>query len=166
MIKKASFKDIDNIIKITQACARHMEEQGIYQWNSYYPSKAVFENDFNNDELYIIERHKSIVGCMAITPKMSSCYSNVEWLETNNNAIYVHRLAIDPKFQGNGFAQELMNFAENYAKNNKYHSVRLDTFSKNTRNQKFYELRGYKRLGEIFFPKQSEFPFYCYQLLL
>lgn len=166
MIKKASFKDIDNIIKITQACARHMEEQGIYQWNGHYPSKAAFENDFNNDELYIIEIHKSIVGCMAITPKMSSYYSNVEWLETSNNVIYVHRLAIDPKFQGNGFAQELMNFAENYAKNNKYHSVRLDTFSKNTRNQKFYELRGYKRLGEIFFPKQSEFPFYCYQLLL
>ena len=59
-----------------------------------------------------------------------------------------------------------MNFAETYAKENNYNSVRLDTFSQNKRNQKFYEQRGYKRLGDIYFPKQSEHPFYCYELYL
>jgi len=68
--------------------------------------------------------------------------------------------------QGQGYAQKLMTFAENYAIENNYASIRLDTFSQNKRNQKFYELRGYKRLGNIYFPKQSEHPFYCYELVL
>jgi ribosomal protein S18 acetylase RimI-like enzyme len=60
----------------------------------------------------------------------------------------------------------LISFAETYAISNEFNSIRLDTFSKNLRNQKFYELRGYKRLEEIKFPNQSEHPFYCYELVL
>ncbi|HET8854785.1 MAG TPA: GNAT family N-acetyltransferase, partial [Salinimicrobium sp.] len=45
-------------------------------------------------------------------------------------------------------------------------SVRLDTFSQNQRNQKFYVKRGYSRLGDIYFPKQSEFPFHCYEKII
>jgi len=59
-----------------------------------------------------------------------------------------------------------MHWAETYAKDKGYQSVRLDTFSQNKRNQKFYETRGYQKLGDIFFPKQSEHPFHCYELLL
>jgi hypothetical protein len=59
-----------------------------------------------------------------------------------------------------------MDFAEIQAKKTKASSIRLDTFSQNIRNQKFYELRSYKRLGEIYFPKQSTYPFYCYELVL
>jgi ribosomal protein S18 acetylase RimI-like enzyme len=59
-----------------------------------------------------------------------------------------------------------MSFAEEFAQKNNYASVRLDTFSVNKRNQRFYELRGYKKLGDIYFPKQSEFPFHCYELIL
>ncbi|MGM0391936.1 MAG: GNAT family N-acetyltransferase, partial [Bacteroidota bacterium] len=30
----------------------------------------------------------------------------------------------------------------------------------------FYESRGYQKLGDIYFPKQSEHPFHCYELIL
>tara|TARA_R110000796_G_scaffold10530_3_gene34877 strand:+ start:23224 stop:23403 length:180 start_codon:yes stop_codon:yes gene_type:complete len=59
-----------------------------------------------------------------------------------------------------------MNFAEDYARKGGFISVRLDTFSKNSRNNKFYQARGYQQLGDIYFPKQSEFPFHCYELIL
>jgi ribosomal protein S18 acetylase RimI-like enzyme len=91
-------------------------------------------------------------------------YVPIKWLTKDKN-IYIHRLAVHPKFQGKGIAQKMMTFAENYAKTNGYFSVRLDTFSQNKRNQKFYETRGYKRLGNIYFPKQSKHPFYCYELV-
>jgi ribosomal protein S18 acetylase RimI-like enzyme len=59
----------------------------------------------------------------------------------------------------------MMSYAEDYARKKLYYSVRLDTFSKNLKNQKFYEQRGYIKLGEIYFPKQSKYPFYCYELI-
>ncbi|MBT8264540.1 MAG: GNAT family N-acetyltransferase, partial [Muriicola sp.] len=59
----------------------------------------------------------------------------------------------------------LMDFAETYARENQFMSVRLDTFSKNERNQRFYEARGYQKLEEIYFPNQSKDPFYCYEFV-
>jgi ribosomal protein S18 acetylase RimI-like enzyme len=59
-----------------------------------------------------------------------------------------------------------MSFAEKKAKEKQYDSVRLDTFSQNLGNQTFYEKRGYKKLGDIYFPKQSKHPFHCYELIL
>jgi len=73
---------------------------------------------------------------------------------------------VHPKFQGEGYAQKLMAFAENYAKKYNYNSIRLDTFSENIRNQNFYEQRNYTKLEAIYFPNQSEYPFYCYEKVL
>ena len=166
MILKGTLKNIDSILQITEACAANMISKNIYQWNEFYPNKKAFLNDIERNELYVIKLENSIIGCITISAFMDDEYLPISWLTPNTNNIYIHRLAIHPNQQGKGYAQQLMLFAENFAKKNEYASVRLDTFSQNQRNQKFYELRGYKRLGEIFFPKQSEHPFYCYELVL
>lgn len=166
MIRKATLKDIESILQITKACASFMKSQGIYQWNEHYPNQSAFKNDVLRDELYVIENNSKVVGCIVISIVMDKEYLPVSWLTDNKNNIYIHRLAIHPKHQGKGYAQTLMGFAEDYAKTNNFISIRLDTFSQNKRNQKFYELRGYKRLGDIYFPKQSKYPFYCYELIL
>ncbi|WOD44950.1 GNAT family N-acetyltransferase [Hwangdonia lutea] len=166
MIRKATLKDIDRIIAITKACAVFMIDKDIYQWNEHYPNKAAFENDVLRNELYVIEKNKTIIGCVVVSTFMDEEYIPINWLTENNRNVYIHRLAVHPKYQGKGYAQRLMDFAENIAIENNYSSIRLDTFSQNKRNQKFYELRGYKKLGNIYFPKQSDFPFYCYELVL
>jgi len=165
MIRLAKKIEIPRILAITKACAKDMIRQNILQWNEDYPSKNAFENDIKRNELYVLISDNTIIGCMVLTPNMDTEYIPINWLTGNDNNLYIHRLAIHPKNQGKGFAQILMDFAEQYAIHNNYISIRLDTFSKNVRNQKFYEIRGFKRLGEIHFPKQSEFPFYCYEWL-
>ncbi|WP_299121526.1 GNAT family N-acetyltransferase [uncultured Winogradskyella sp.] len=166
MIRKATLSDIEPILIMTKACAKAMRAKGIYQWNEHYPKASAFENDIKRDELYVLELESQIVGCIVISTFMDEEYIPIKWLTPNKNNIYIHRLAIHPKHQGFGYAQQLMNFAEQLAIENSYSSIRLDTFSQNKRNQKFYELRSYKRLGDIYFPKQSEFPFHCYELVL
>ena len=166
MIRKATLDDIEVVLQITRACARHMIQQNIFQWNEFYPNASVFINDVKQDELYVLENNRVVVGCITISKFMDNEYKSVKWLTPNTNNIYIHRLAVNPKFQGQGFAQKLMNYAEVFSIKNNYPSIRLDTFSQNKKNQKFYELRGYKKLGDIYFPKQSDYPFYCYELIL
>jgi ribosomal protein S18 acetylase RimI-like enzyme len=165
MIRKATLNDIDVIIEITKACAKHMINQKIFQWNEHYPNTTAFESDVNRNELYVLETENCIDGCIVISTVMDDEYVPIHWLTPNHNNLYIHRLAIHPKHQGKGFAQVLMSFAEAFAVENNYRSIRLDTFSQNKRNQKFYELRGYQKLGDIYFPKQSEHPFHCYELV-
>jgi ribosomal protein S18 acetylase RimI-like enzyme len=165
-IRNATSQDIDSLLIITKACAQHMIEKKIFQWNEHYPNRAAFEQDVVRKELYVLLEANEIIGCIVISTLMDKEYKAVHWLSPDGNNLYIHRLAIHPKAQGKGYAQFLMDFAENYAIKNNYHSIRLDTFSKNLRNQKFYELRGYKKLDDIYFPKQSIYPFHCYERIL
>ncbi|NJB71379.1 ribosomal protein S18 acetylase RimI-like enzyme [Saonia flava] len=166
MIRHAKISEIPNILSLSKACAAYMISKGIYQWNEHYPSAQAFENDIKRKELYVLEIDAEIIGIIVISTFMDEEYIPVKWLTTNQNNIYIHRLGVHPKLQGKGYAQHMMTFAENYAKEHSFTSVRLDTFSQNKRNQRFYEARGYQKLGDIFFPKQSEHPFHCYELVL
>lgn len=165
-IRIANIEDLNTIKHLTEACAVAMQNIGIYQWNEHYPSREKLAADIDKNELYVLEKDSVINGIIVLTPHMDDEYLPIEWLTQNAKNLYIHRLAIHPSKWGTGMGQQLMDFAENYARENNYDSVRLDTFSQNKRNHRFYESRGYIRLGDIFFPKQSTHPFHCYELVL
>ena len=166
MIRLAQKEEIPQILALTQACAQDMISRGIYQWNAHYPSKEAFELDLKRQELYLLFQDEILAGTITISTRKDAEYEEIDWLTKDGKQYYIHRLAVHPEFQGQGLARSLMDFAEGLARVNNVESIRLDTFSQNHRNQKFYEARGYKRLGNIYFPKQSEHPFYCYELPL
>ncbi|SNY94867.1 GNAT family N-acetyltransferase [Flagellimonas pacifica] len=166
MIRLAKISEIKYLLNIAKACALKMEAKGIYQWNEHYPSKNAFLNDLKRDELYVKIHEDKVIGAIVISTKMDEEYIPIQWLTLNGNNAYIHRVCIHPDYQGMGFAQEMMDYAEEFSRTNGFTSVRLDTFSQNERNQRFYEQRGYQRLGNIFFPKQSAHPFHCYELVL
>ncbi|WP_276388839.1 GNAT family N-acetyltransferase [Eudoraea chungangensis] len=166
MIRHAKILEIPDILKLTEACAKDMIHRGIYQWNEDYPSKEIFKIDISRNELFVLEEDRNICGIIVLTPLMDKEYRDIIWTTPNKDNLYIHRLAVLPELQGKGKAQLLMDYAENFGRKNRYKSIRLDTFSENIRNQRFYETRGYKKLGSIYFPKQSESPFYCYELVL
>lgn len=166
MILKAKIEELQEIKSLTESCARAMIDKGIYQWNEHYPSLEKLRKDILKDELFVLKKHNQILGIIVITPEKDEEYNPINWLSKTENNLYIHRLATHPDHWGKGYARQLMDFAEKLARKDNYESVRLDTFSMNKRNQKFYEARGYQRLGNIYFPKQSEHPFYCYELLI
>ena len=164
-ITKPILADIPELLQVTKACAQAMITNGIYQWNENYPSYEAFEKDIEIGQLWVLKEGDSIIGSVVISEIMDEEYKAIEWLTPNAKNVYIHRLAVHPEYQGKGLAQKLMNFAEGYAKENGFVSVRLDTFSVNKRNNSFYQKRGYQKLGDVYFPKQSEHPFHCYELV-
>ncbi len=165
-IRKAKIADLLEVKSLAESCAVAMQDRGIFQWNEHYPSKEKLENDIERQELYVLTDENEIKGIIVLSSHMDEEYIPIEWLSENSQNLYIHRLATHPLHWGEGTGQKLMDFAEAFAREHKFISVRLDTFSQNKRNQKFYESRGYKKLGDIFFPKQSEHPFHCYELIL
>ena len=166
IIEKAIHFDLEKLFTITQSCGKKLIENSIFQWNDFYPSKEVLENDIHLKQIWKLVIESKIIGMIVLTEMVDIEYENIKWLTENDNNLYVHRLAVEPKFQGKGYAQKLMDFAENFAIQNKYSSIRLDTFSQNQRNQRFYKQRNYVQLESIYLPNQSEFPFYCFEKIL
>jgi ribosomal protein S18 acetylase RimI-like enzyme len=166
MIRKATKDDLHRIIEITKACAVFMISNKIFQWNEHYPNIETFEKDVLSQNLYVLEIKNKLIGCLVISNKMDEFYSKVKWLTPNQNNIYLHRLAIDPEFQKKGYAKQLMTFSLEYAKTKNINSIRLDTFSGNPFNNIFYSNLGFKKLGKIYFRKQSDKPFYCFEKVM
>ncbi len=166
-IRLATSEDILEIKSLTKACAIAMQQKNIFQWNAQYPSLKILQKDIENRELYVFGENNSVLGIIVLTDSMDKEYEPVSWLTPKNSKnLYVHRLATSPRLWGKGIGRKLMDFAEDFAQKNNYDSIRLDTFSKNKRNKRFYEARGYSKLEDIYFPKQSYYPFHCYELVL
>ena len=166
MIRWANSAEIPKILQITRACAMAMTERGILQWNESYPNREQFVEDVNRKELYVYELEEQVIGCVVITPLKDPEYEPIRWLTEESEHYYIHRLAVHPNHQGKGYARKLMEFAERKGREDGVVSIRLDTFSKNPKNQNFYKQRGYQEVGQIFLPNQSDDPFYCYELPL
>ena len=165
-IQLAKISDLEIVEEIARACAKDMIKKNIFQWNEYYPSKNVFKNDIENQDLYVGLINSKVISCIMFSSFKDEVYRDIKWLKSDSKNLYIHRLAVHPTFQKKGVASKMMDFAENYAKINNFNSVRLDTFSQNPRNNKFYKSRKYIKLGDVYFPKQSSFPFHCYEKLI
>ena len=165
-IELAEISDLDRIMKIIEACANYLISKKIFQWSEKYPNREVFKDDIKKNELYVYKHKSEIIGCVVLCSTKDIEYKDIEWLTEGGKNLYIHRLAVDPKFQKKGVGKSLMDFSEEYAQENGFKSIRLDTFSQNKRNNKFYKSRQYIRLSDVFFPMQSEFPFHCYEKII
>ena len=158
--------DIEEIMEIISLCTNHMISNNIFQWDENYPSKQTFIDDINMDYLLVLLLKDSIIGCVSVYNVMDDFYKKIKWKIKSNNSLYVHRLAINPSFQGKGFAKFIMKYIEEIGIKTKAKSIRLDTFSLNKKNNKFYSNLGYLKLGQIYFRNQSDMPFNCYEKVL
>lgn len=164
-IKKVSISQLDEVFQLIMDCRKAMESEGVFQWTDQYPTLKIISNDISKRNLYCLIGKGKIAGVININELQDPEYKLVKWENSYVKIMVIHRLAVHPEFQKQGFAKRLMDFAEDYAIKNNYSSIRLDAFSNNPRALRFYENRDYQRRGEVFFPGR-ELPFYCYEKLL
>lgn len=164
-IKLGTFHQLPEIMNIIKYCIKDMESQGIFQWGEYYPTKDEFECDINSRTLYSTMVDNSLEGIITLSEFQYPEYQNIDWSDQHGKNLVIYRLAVHPQNQNQGIARKIMDFAELYAVNKGYTSIRLDAYSGNKRVLKFYEKRGYKNKGQVFFDKR-DLPFYCFEKLL
>ncbi len=160
IIAKGQLADLDEVFQIFMDAKSELERNGISQWTSKYPTVSIIESDLRNGVLYVIKKGNEIVGAINISDQQEKEYQKVNWLFDDTKVLVIHRLVVKPEHQGKGYAKQLMDFAEGFAIENDYTSIRLDTYTKNNRSINFYKKRNYVVRGEVNFPGR-EFPFYC-----
>lgn len=160
MIRKANIDDVKRIMTIIENAVADMDSKKIYQWDESYPNEEVIKQDLKNEVLYVYEDNENVKGIIVLSEDYDKEYESIAWKLNSGTHLVVHRLCVDPKMQGQGIARQLMNFAEEYAKNFKYESIRLDAFVNNGRACRIYEKLGYTKLGIVNFRKGK---FYCYE---
>ena len=104
----------------------------------------------------------NIAGVAAITTDQEPEYAQVGW-DLNETAIVTHRLAVSPRYQGQGIAAKLMQQAEVEAIRRNIKTLRIDTNVNNKATQQLFPKLGYKYAGEIGLGFRPNLRFYCYE---
>jgi ribosomal protein S18 acetylase RimI-like enzyme len=138
-----------------------MRREGVDQWDEIYPNMDIVAEDARNRSLYVTDSEGICLATVCLDWNQPPEYSPVNW-SSAGQVMVIHRLCVDPAYQGQGIAGRLMDFAEWEARRRGSRWIRLDAYSANHQVVRMYERRGYRIMGEIRFPRR-ELPFYCFE---
>lgn len=159
IIRKADKQEAQFIMDLIKRAVKDMIDKGIEQWDDIYPNMEVISRDIDESSLYVYD-DSGIKGIIVLNEYQDKEYEDVEWEEQHGRPMVIHRLCIDPEYQGAGIARRFIDFAEEHARENAYDCIRLDAFVHNPRACRLYEGKGYKKRGIVTFRKGK---FYCYE---
>ncbi len=149
---------IPSIMQLIERVIKRHAEQGIEQWDEIYPDAACFARDIGNHTQRGLFYHPAsgdseLVGIVSINEYQDPEYDEVEWELDDPCPLLVHRLSLDPAWQGKGLASLLMNYVEEYARENGYASIRLDAYTGNQASLDLYTRLGYRVRGTVRYRK-------------
>ncbi|HVH25256.1 MAG TPA: GNAT family N-acetyltransferase [Vicinamibacterales bacterium] len=153
-IRRAEPDDLNAVMQLVADCIRAMRQAGIEQWDDIYPDRATLLADARERTLHLAWLHEDrLVGCLVLNDYQNPEYADVPWTIAGARIAVVHRLMVDPWFQGRGLARELMGFAERLATEGGCDVLRLDAFTANPRALRLYQGLGYHDAGSVTFRK-------------
>lgn len=158
-------RELDAITEMYAAVTSHMRARGIDQWDQYYPTKPVFQNDLHNGNLYGIQQDGRWIGAVVVNEEQDKEFEGLPWQDLSGKPMIIHRLAVHPDYQGQGIGKKLLQFAEAAATSHLYTSIRLDAYSANPSAMGMYVKAGYTRIGEVRYPFRKH-PFIVFEKVI
>lgn len=140
-IFKTTPQDIDAIFAIYDQATAYQKTVNNKSWRGF--ERALIEHEIAEDRHFIIKEDDVIACTFVITFN-----DEIIWKEASKDAaIYLHRIATNPKFRGQGYVTKIVTWAKAYAAANNKKFIRLDTHSGNDRINKHYMSCGFTYKG-------------------
>lgn len=131
----------------------HMNEIGIPQWDEIYPSEEFIREDIDLDEMVIGLSDDRVVCAFTVNQDCDEQYENGDWRYPDLSFSVIHRLCVDPNYQGRGVGSQILHYIEDTLRSETIESIRLDAFSQNPIALRLYAKHGYNKVGEVTFRK-------------
>lgn len=150
--------DREKIEKIYEDGSLKLKSLGINQWQgNEKPNLNNFSNLNENDIIYVLEDKEIIVSTIIIYDKDEDYENNLvgTW---NSPKPYValHRIATLSGARKKGYGRKIIEFAENYARENNFKSVRVDTHRENKSMQNLLNSMEYNYVGIVYLGGKRE----------
>lgn len=150
-IKLAEKKDIDRIMQILAEARESIVRLGIDQWQYGYPSRDSVKEDIALSRTFVVLDGEDICATFALMLSGEPTYKKIycgSWI-SDGEYVALHKIAIGNSHRGKGTAGEIMAFIAEYASENGYESIRVDTHVGNSPMRKMLEKNGFEYCGTI-----------------
>ncbi len=151
-IENTSTKDLNFIYTLFEEAIIYIKKHNYIGWTTY--DKNFIKQDINKKLQFKITNGNDIMCVFSI------CYSDVLiWREMEKgDAIYLHRIVVNPKFKGQKQFEKLLNWIVNFAKEKKLKYIRMDTWAENPNIIEYYKSYGFQFLENYTTPNTPELP--------
>jgi ribosomal protein S18 acetylase RimI-like enzyme len=140
-IQNSTITDIDEIFNLYAIATDFQKSKFYVHWPEFKRNLIETEIRENRQWKMMIEGR---IACIWATT-----FSDPQiWGERDrDSAIYIHRIATNPDFKGNNFVTQIVEWAEQYARENGKGYIRMDTIGENRGLIEHYKKCGFEYLG-------------------
>ena len=143
---------VKNVIKATcpqfsgvlQEAARALEQRGQPLWSQNELTPDALRKAYPDSEMYLGFYEGEAVAGMILLANDPLFWPDVQ----PGESLFVHKLAVVPKAQGQGIAAQMLAFALDRAYKQGKRYLRLDTAAERPKVRAFYERNGFSFVGE------------------
>lgn len=141
-IANSNISDIEEIFKLYELATNFQKsKKEVVVWPAF--ERALVETEIAENRQWKLLINGEVACVWAIT------FSDEQIWEKRNQdrAIYIHRIATNPNFRGQGFVQKIVDWAKVYAPSVDKKFIRLDTMGNNVGLIELYKKAGFDFLG-------------------
>lgn len=148
-LEKVRPEQIAELHAILVACWLDMQARfGLAHWVPAYPLEAM-QRDTETKRVYAVREGPSAIATFTVSAQAPAYYDMSIWQNPDARALYVHRLAVLPAYQGRGIGRWCMEQIEQLAGAEGCSAVRLDAYDEHLALHEFYRHLGYQERGSF-----------------
>jgi ribosomal protein S18 acetylase RimI-like enzyme len=145
MTKTGNFKivnttkrDLDKIIWLFEQAMDLQGKNGYKVWSGI--DKIALERDIENGLQYKIVKDNDILCIFSIQYSDPFIWRNRD----QNDAIYLHRIVVNPNFKGQRQFEKVLNWAKRFGRQKNLKFIRMDTWADNEKIIDYYKSFGFE----------------------
>jgi ribosomal protein S18 acetylase RimI-like enzyme len=161
-IVQARPNDLIEILFLLKVCILDLNKKGLRHWNSAYPEPERIQQDLDSSSIYLVKDKGVCKGMVTLNETEPQDYNQVIFRSSSHKPMYLQNMAVHPKWQGQGIAKLMVDFAQKIAKNKGFDSIRLDVFKPSESAKQLYKTQSFKEVAS-FHPSYQKIPFICYE---
>ncbi len=144
--------DLPFIYRLFDAAIMYQKRNGYPVWPDY--DKAVLQQDVVDQRQFKVVSGDKIAGVFSV------CYDDVVvWRERDQaNAIYLHRIVVNPDFKGQKLFGKVLRWAEQHAVEKQRPLIRMDTWADNPIIIAYYQSFGFRIIDHFTTPDSEALP--------
>lgn len=150
-------EDLPGLLNMVEQAKASFKARGIGQWQKGDPDGPGLSDAISRGYIHVLEQDGAAVGMVTIIPGPEASYAVIDgnWL---NDEPYVafHRVCVEESCKGRGLAAQLFARSEEYAGQEGYSNIRVDTHPDNISMQRALEKSGYICCGRLVLTEGTE----------
>ena len=152
LIQNCSSNDLDDILRLYDHARQLQASKNMVVW-------PVFESSLVETEIREKRQWKLVIDGQIACNWATTFADKDIWEERDKgDAVYIHRIATDPRYRGRRFVEQIVKWARSYALAHGKDYIRLDTLGNNTGLIAHYTSAGFHFLGIYTLKDTSKLP--------